>query len=87
MLIQNPVKYLRWSVLAIDYFRKTLQCYMFERVLNMPQDYISSFAVVVRGIHGKVDVCQTDYSIHSKLRTFLYSEVIYGSTTFKLTKG
>ena len=27
-------------------------------------------------IHGKVDICQTDYSIHSKLRIFPYSEVI-----------
>ena len=26
-------------------------------------DYLSCFAVVLRGIHGKVDICQTDYSI------------------------
>ena len=60
---------------------------MFDRVLNMPQDYVSSSAMVISGIHGKVDVCQSDYSIHSKLGTFLYSEVMYGSTTFKLKKG
>ena len=59
---------------------------MFNRVLNMPLDYLSCFSVVLRGIHGKVDICQNDYSIHSKLRIFPYSEVIHGSTTFKLTK-
>ena len=53
----------------------------------MPLDYLSCFAVVLRGILGKVDTCQTDYSIHSKLRIFLYSEVVRGSTTFKLIKG
>ena len=52
----------------------------------MPQDYLTSFVVVIRRIHGKVDICQTDYSSDSKLRTFLYSEVIYGSITFKLMK-
>ena len=52
----------------------------------MPLDYLSCFAVVLRGIHGEVDICQIDYSVHSKLRTFPYSEVIHGSTTFKLTK-
>ena len=77
MLIQNPVKHLRWNVLAVDYFRKFLQSYMFDRVLNMPVDYLSSFVLVIRGIHVKVVVCQTDYSIHFKLRTFLYSEVIW----------
>ena len=56
----------------------------------MPLDYLSYFAMVLRGIHGKdmcQDICQTDYSIHSKVRIFLYSEVILGSTTFKLMKG
>ena len=48
---------------------------MFERVLDMPLDHLNCFAVVLRGIHGKVDICQTDYSINSKQRTF------------KLTKG
>ena len=60
---------------------------MFARVLNMPLDYLSSFAVVLRGIHWKIGICQTDYNIHSKLRIFPYSEVIHGSTTFKLMKG
>ena len=39
------------------------------------------------GIHRKVDSCQPDYSIHSKLRIFLYSEALPGSMTFKLLKG
>ena len=43
--------------------------------------------MVLRGIQGKADICQIDYSIHSKLRIFPYPEVIHGSTTFKLTKG
>ena len=54
---------------------------MFARGLNMPLDYLSSFAVVLRGIHWKIGICQTDYNIHSKLRIFPYSEVIHGSTT------
>ena len=60
---------------------------MFDRVLNMPLDYLSCFAMILRGIHRKVDICQTDYSIVSKLRIFPYSKVIHGSATFKLTKG
>ena len=43
--------------------------------------------MVLRRIHGKVDIYQINYGIHSKLRLFPYSEVIHGSTTFKLTKG
>ena len=43
--------------------------------------------MVLRGIHGKVDICQTDYSIHSKQRLFPYSNVIHGNTILKLTKG
>ena len=53
----------------------------------MPLDHLNCFVVVLRGIHGKVDICQTYYSIHSKQRLFPYSNVIHGSTTFKLTKG
>ena len=49
----------------------------------MPLDYLSCFAMVLRGIHGKVDICQTDHSIPSKLRIFPYSmydiEVQYSS--------
>ena len=37
-----------------------------------------------RGIHEKTDICQT--YIRSKLRTFPYSEVTHGSTTFELKK-
>ena len=36
----------------------------------MPLDYLSCFTVVLRGIHGKFDICRTEYSIHSKLRIF-----------------
>ena len=60
---------------------------MFDMVLNMPLDYLSCLTVILKGIDGKVDICQTDYSIHSKLNNFPYSEVIHGSTAFKLTKG
>ena len=55
---------------------------MFGRVLAL--DYLSCFDVVLRGIHGKIDIYQT--YIHSKLGIFLYFEVIHGSTTFKLKK-
>ena len=53
----------------------------------MPLDYLSCFAVVLRGIHVKVDIRQIFYSIHSKLRIFPYSEVTNRSTTFMLMKG
>ena len=53
---------------------------MFDKVLNIPLDELSCSAVVLRGIHKKVDICQTDHSIHSKQRIFSYSLVIYGST-------
>ena len=43
---------------------------MYVTVLNMPLDYLSCFTMVLRGIHRKVDISQTDYSIHSKLRIF-----------------
>ena len=47
---------------------------------------ILNFAMVLRGIHRKVDICQTNYSTNPKLRIFSYSDAIHGSTTFKLTK-
>ena len=53
---------------------------MFDKVLNIPLDELSCSAVVLRGIHKKVDICQTDHSIHSKQRIFSYSLVIYGRT-------
>ena len=59
---------------------------MFDRVLNMPLDYLIGFVVVLRRIHKKVGICQTDYSIHPKLRFFTDSKVIHGKTTLKLTK-
>ena len=60
---------------------------MLNRLLNMPLGYLSCFVVVLRMIHRKVDICQTDNSIHSELRIFPYSDVIHGSTRFKLMKG
>ena len=42
--------------------------------------------MALKGIHGKVDKCQIDYSIQAKLRIFRYSKFIHGSTTFTLTK-
>ena len=53
----------------------------------MPLDYLSYFAVGLRGIHGKVDMSQTHYSIHTKQKISPYSQVKHGSTTFKLMKG
>ena len=59
---------------------------MSDMVLNIPPDYVSCFAVVLRVMLG-IDICETDYSIHAKLRISPYSEVIHGSTTFTPTKG
>ena len=50
----------------------------------MPLDYFSCLVLVLRWMHGKFDICPTDYSVHSNLKISLYSEVINGSTTFKL---
>ena len=59
---------------------------MLDRVLNMSEHGLSFFGMVLRGIHRKVDICQTDY-VSSKLEFFPYSEVIInGGSTFKLTK-
>ena len=30
----------------------------------MPLDHLNRFAMVLRGVHGKVNICQTDYSIY-----------------------
>ena len=60
---------------------------MLHIVLIVPLDYLSCFAVVLKGIHGKVDVCQTDYIIYSKLRILPYSEWNYNIQANKrLTK-
>ena len=45
-----------------------------------------STALVVRGIHRNVDICQTDYDIPSKLEFSPYFEMIHGCATFKLMK-
>ena len=60
---------------------------MFDRVLHLPPDYLGCFAVVLRGKNRNIEICQTDYSIPSKLEFSHYAEVIQGGTTFKLTKG
>ena len=44
----------------------------------MPLDHWNCFAVVLRGMQGKVDICQTDYNIHAKERIFPYSNNIHG---------
>ena len=38
--------------------------------------------MVQRGIHGEVDTCQIDYSIHFKLRIFHCSEVVHANFLF-----
>ena len=48
----------------------------------MPLHYWSCFAVVLREIHGKVDICQIDYSF-TKNKIF---PLIWRSTIFKLTR-
>ena len=53
----------------------------------MPLSYLSCLDTVLKEIHRNIDICQTDYSIHSKLEFSPYTEVIHGSATFKLTKG
>ena len=65
--------------MPLDY----LSCF----ALNMPLDYLSCFVLILRGIHGKVDICQTDYGIHSRLRIFPNTDVIHGGATFKPTKA
>ena len=41
--------------------------YMFDRVLNVPLDYLSYFAVALIGINREVDVNQTGYGTTFKL--------------------
>ena len=68
-------------------FSQNTPSWMLDRVLNMPLHYLSCCAVVLRGIHGKLDICQIDYNIHSRLKIFLYSEVRHGNTTFQDNEG
>ena len=37
---------------------------VFDKVLNKPQDYLSCFAMILRGYTGTFDTCQTESSIH-----------------------
>ena len=75
----------RFKPLTIFIKKIHLKC--FDRVLDMPLDYLNCFDVVLKGIHGKVYICQTDYGINSKQSIFPYPNAIHGSTTLKLTKG
>ena len=69
-------------------FLKNNLIILFDRILDMPLDHWNCFAMVLRGVHRKVDIChQTDYSIHSKQGIFPYSHATHWSTIFKLTKG
>ena len=53
-------------------------------VLNMPLIYLNCFAMVLGEIHGNIDICYTDYSIHSKLKFSHYSKVIHDSRLAKV---
>ena len=56
----------------------------FQICISVP---LSCFAVLLRGIHGKDDICQTDDSIHSKLRISPYCEGKYNiQANERLTK-
>ena len=48
---------------------------MFDRVLNILLDYLSYFTIILRGIYGNVDICQTDYDIPCELEFSSYSEI------------
>ena len=99
MCIQNPVKHLRSLKLFCHGFdplsaiptkwSNTLK----QFVSNLPMNCLSVFDHFVklalkglRGIHGKFDICHTDYNIHSKLRIFPSKFIIHVSMTFKLSK-
>ena len=43
-------------------------------------------SMALKGISGKTDICQNDYSIPSKFEFSPYLEIIHESTTFKLKK-
>ena len=53
----------------------------------MSLDDLSCFGMVLCGIHGNVNISQSDYNAPSKLEFSLYLEVIDGGATFRLTKG
>ena len=57
---------------------------MSDRVLNTPLDYLSCFAIVLRErlIYAKMIIV-----FSPNLEFSPYSELILGTTTFKLTKG
>ena len=54
----------------------------------MPLDYLSYFAVILREIQRKRLIYAKPIIVFTpKLEHAPYSELIHGSTTFKLTKG
>ena len=71
MRIQNSAKHLKYSAkgkkLTVSIcwlFSHNTLSQTLDRV--MPLDYLSCFAIILRGVHGNVDICQIDYSIPSK---------------------
>ena len=52
---------------------------MFDMALNIPVDYLSCVAMVLKGTHGNVDIWQTDYSIYYNPRIFF----LFWSHTWK----
>ena len=61
---------------------------MFDSVLIVPLDYLSYFAVVLRGIQRERLMYAKPIIVFTPNLEFSpYSEVMHESTTFKLTKG
>ena len=56
-------------------FLENTQSEMFDRVLNIVLDYLSYFTIILRGIYGNVDICQTDYNIPCESELSPYSEI------------
>ena len=53
----------------------------------MPLDYLNCFAVVLRGIHEKIDILYSECSIHFKLKILPYSKGRYNiKANERLTK-
>ena len=49
--------------------------------------HLNCFALILRGIHGNVDICRTDYNIHSNLElSYFYYQIRHEFAVFKLTK-
>ena len=59
MGIQNPLKHLFNIKTAFSHclLPQNIPSWMLDKVLNIPLDYLSCFAVVLIGIHRKFDIC------------------------------